>query len=77
MSVRVRAETISELIFAGLMHPVFLLTGKGQSVGLFQFDGFYLSDIASYAALIGLSNPPKVIVVPINGGVSVPGSWEH
>ncbi|MEJ0089345.1 MAG: protease pro-enzyme activation domain-containing protein [Limisphaerales bacterium] len=53
--------------------PGVSLTGKGQSVGLLQFDGFYPADIAAYAALIGLNNPPKVVVVPVNGGVPVPG----
>jgi subtilase family serine protease len=54
--------------------PGVTLTGKGQSVGLLQFDGFNPGDIAAYAALIGLNNPPKVVVVPVNGGVPVPGS---
>lgn len=49
------------------------LTGTGQNVALLQFDGFYPSDIAAYAAQIGLANPPNVVVVPVNGGVSVPG----
>ena len=54
--------------------PGVTLTGQGQSVGLLQFDGFYPSDIADYAALIGLNNPPQVVVVPVNGGVVVPGA---
>lgn len=53
--------------------PGTTLTGAGQSVGLLQFDGFYASDIAAYASAIGLTNPPSVITVPIDGGVSVPG----
>lgn len=54
--------------------PGTTLTGAGQSVGLLQFDGFYASDIASYVSIIGLTNPPSVVTVPVNGGVSVPGS---
>ena len=53
--------------------PGTTLTGAGQNVGLLQFDGFFASDIAAYAALIGLTNPPNVIVVPVDGGVAVPG----
>ena len=53
--------------------PGTTLTGAGQSVGLLQFDGFYPSDIATYAALINLTNPPPVVVIPIDGGVTVPG----
>jgi uncharacterized repeat protein (TIGR01451 family) len=49
------------------------LTGAGQSVGLLQFDGFFPSDIATYAALAGITNPPNVITVPVDGGVSFPG----
>ena len=54
--------------------PGVTLTGKGQSVGLLQFDGFYPGDIAAYEALIGLNNPPKLVVVPVGGGVPVPGT---
>jgi hypothetical protein len=49
------------------------LTGTGQTVGLLQFDGFYASDIATYASQAGLPSIP-VTVVPIDGGVSTPGS---
>ena len=53
--------------------PGTTLTGSGQNVALLQFDGFYPADIAAYAAQIGLANPPNVVVVPVNGGVPVPG----
>ena len=33
--------------------PSTMLTGAGQSVGLFQFDGFYSNDIATYAQTAG------------------------
>ena len=49
------------------------LTGTGQTVGLLQFDGYYASDIATYASQSGLTNIPQTIV-PIDGGVSTPGS---
>ena len=49
------------------------LTGAGQTVGLLQFDGFYASDIATYASQAGLPTIP-VTVVPVDGGVSIPGS---
>ncbi len=52
--------------------PGTTLTGAGQSVGLLQFDGFYASDIASYASQFGLPNIP-LTVVSIDGGVSTPG----
>jgi uncharacterized repeat protein (TIGR01451 family) len=49
------------------------LTGVGQSVGLLQFDGYYASDIAAYASQAGI--PPITLTnVPIDGGVSTPGS---
>lgn len=53
--------------------PGTTLTGAGQNVGLLQFDGFFPSDPADYAALIGLANPPTLVVVPVNGGVPTPG----
>lgn len=34
------------------------LTGAGQYVGLLQFDGYYPSDITSYATIAGLTNLP-------------------
>ncbi len=49
------------------------LTGTGQTVGLLEFDGFYASAIATYASQAGLPTIP-VTVVPIDGGVSAPGS---
>ena len=49
------------------------LTGTGQSVALLQFDGYYANDIASYASQAGI---PSITLtnVPIDGGVSTPGS---
>lgn len=53
--------------------PGTTLTGAGQNVGLFQLDGFYPQDPAAYAQQIGLTNPPNLVVVPVDGGVAVPG----
>jgi subtilase family serine protease len=53
--------------------PGTTLTGAGQSVGLVQFDGFFPSDIATYAAANNMVNPPQVVVVPVDGGVPYPG----
>jgi uncharacterized repeat protein (TIGR01451 family) len=53
--------------------PGTALTGTGQTVGLLQFDGFYASDITTYVSQTGLPNVP-LTVVPIDGGVSTPGS---
>ena len=54
--------------------PGTALTGTGQSVGLLEFDGYYPSDIANYETAIGMSaaNRPKMVVVPVDGGVSSP-----
>ncbi len=53
--------------------PASPLTGAGQSVGLLQFDGFYASDISTYASQAGLPTIP-VTVVPVDGGFGTPGS---
>jgi subtilase family serine protease len=53
--------------------PGTTLTGAGQNVGLLQFDGFFPTDPAAYAKMIGLSNPPNLVVVPVDGGVPIPG----
>jgi subtilase family serine protease len=46
--------------------PGVTLTGAGQSVGLLQFDGFYLNDIIAYEQQAGLPNVP-VTTVLLNG----------
>lgn len=48
------------------------LTGTGQKVALLQFDGFFTNDIASYATQTGITNPPALVIVPIDGGVPSP-----
>jgi len=52
--------------------PGTTLTGAGQNVALFQLDGFYASDITAYANQIGLTNPPQLVTVPVDGGVQTP-----
>jgi uncharacterized repeat protein (TIGR01451 family) len=56
--------------------PGTALAGSGQSVALLQFDGYYLSDIASYLATANYSTSltNTLVNVPVNGGVSTPGS---
>ena len=40
---------------------------------MFEEDGFYTNDIAAYETQIGLtSNPPTLVVVPVDGGQPVP-----
>ena len=48
------------------------LTGAGQTVGLFEFDGFYSNDITSYEAAAGISNIP-VQTVLLDGVSGIPG----
>lgn len=60
--------------FMAAYMPGVSLTGSGQTVGLLEFDGYYPSDISDYESLAGLSVP--VTVVPVDGGVSSPGSGD-
>ena len=49
------------------------MTGAGQTVGLFEFDGFYSSDIAAYAAAAGNGRTNIVIqTVLLDGYNGVP-----
>jgi hypothetical protein len=50
--------------------PGSTLDGTGQNVALVQFDGFYFEDITNYANTIGLTNPPAVVILPVDGGVA-------
>ena len=43
------------------------LTGAGQSIGLFQYDGFKQSDVTGYKTLNGISPGPTVKAKLING----------
>jgi hypothetical protein len=52
--------------------PGVALTGAGQSVGLYEMDGFYPSDISAYASLAGLPAVPLKTVL-LDGFNGVPG----
>jgi subtilase family serine protease len=61
--------------FRAAYAPGATLTGSGQSVALVQYDGYNSNDIAAYISMAGLTNYPISLTnVPVNGGVSVPGS---
>jgi hypothetical protein len=48
-------------------------TGTGQIVGLLEFDGYFPSDIASYASQAGIADPPPVKNVLVAGFNGLPG----
>ena len=54
--------------------PGTTLRGTGQNVGLLQFDGYYAADIAAYISQAGVTTSTVVTNVPVDGGVSTPGS---
>ncbi len=58
--------------------PQSLPTGTGQVIGLLEFDGFHMSDVANYLAALGApaAQINQVSVVPVNGGVASPGADE-
>ncbi|HEX3719858.1 MAG TPA: protease pro-enzyme activation domain-containing protein [Verrucomicrobiae bacterium] len=47
--------------------PGITLTGTGQTVGLFEYDNFYPSDVTTYESIAGLTNPPPVRTLFLNG----------
>jgi kumamolisin len=48
-------------------------TGVGQVIGLIELDGGYrAADIDHYFTNLGISPPPSVVAVPVNGGANVP-----
>jgi len=47
--------------------PGVMLTGAGQTLGLFEFDNYYPSDISEYESIAGITNPPPVQAVYLNG----------
>lgn len=58
--------------FRAAYTPGVSLNGAGQSVALFELDGYYASDIASYEQQANL--PAETLVnIPIDGGVGSPG----
>jgi subtilase family serine protease len=54
--------------FRAAYAPGVVLNGTGQSVALFELDGFYTNDILNYETNAGLPNIP-LPSVPVNGGV--------
>lgn len=58
--------------FRAAYAPGVSLDGSGQSVGLFELDSYYPSDIADYESLAGLPNVPVTNVL-INGFDQNPG----
>jgi uncharacterized repeat protein (TIGR03803 family) len=54
--------------------PGVTLTGTGQSVALFELDGYYASDITDYESLAGLPNVPLQNVL-IGGFDGTPSSY--
>jgi hypothetical protein len=52
--------------------PGTTLTGTGQSLGVLEFEGFYVKDITNYENAIGMSpnNRPQLVVVPLDGGAT-------
>lgn len=56
--------------------PGVSLTGTGQSVGLVEFGGYTNSDITNYALLDGITNPPALQNILIDGG-SAAGGGEY
>jgi hypothetical protein len=55
--------------FRAAYAPGVSLNGTGQSVALFELDGFYANDITAYEKDAGLPNIP-LTTVSVNGGVS-------
>jgi uncharacterized repeat protein (TIGR03803 family) len=58
--------------FRAAYAPGVALTGAGQSVGLFELDGYYASDIAQYESLAKLPNVPLINVL-LDGFAGTPG----
>jgi hypothetical protein len=51
------------------------LDGTGQTVALFEFDGYYTNDITAYETLAGLPRA-KLTNIPIDGGPRTPGNGD-
>jgi uncharacterized repeat protein (TIGR03803 family) len=52
--------------------PGVALTGAGQMVGLLEFDGYYPSDISTYASMVGIAAVPLTNVY-VDGFDGMPG----
>jgi parallel beta-helix repeat protein len=55
--------------------PGITLPGAGQSVGLFEIDGYYTNDITQYASIAGLTNGLTITNVLVDGFSGNPGSY--
>ncbi len=55
--------------FRNAYTPGVSLIGTGQNAALFEYDGYYTSDITSYEQFSGLP-PVKLVNVPIDGGIT-------
>ncbi len=53
--------------------PGSTLTGTGQTVGLFEFDNYYASDVATYESVANITNPPTVSTTLLGGYDGTPG----
>jgi len=58
--------------FRAAYAPGVALDGTGQSVALFELDGYFTADIIAYEAQAGLPNI-TLTNIPVNGGVGTPG----
>jgi uncharacterized repeat protein (TIGR01451 family) len=58
--------------FRAAYAPGVALDGTGQSVGLFELDGYFTADIVAYEAQAGLPNI-TLTNISVNGGVGTPG----
>jgi len=51
--------------------------GTGQTIGIIELGGGYTSsDLSQYFSSLGISNPPKVIAVAVDGGQNQPGGGD-
>ena len=57
--------------FRNAYAPGVTLTGSGQNCALFEYDGYYTSDILAYEQQAGLPNV-NLVNVPIDGGIVGP-----
>jgi uncharacterized repeat protein (TIGR03803 family) len=61
--------------FRAAYAPGVALTGTGQSVGLFEMDGYYASDVTAYESLASLPNVTLTNVV-LDGFSGPPGEYD-
>ncbi len=64
--------TYMGLDFRNAYAPDVTLTGAGQTVGLFQLDGYYAADITNYATKAGMANIPPLQNVLVGGFNGIP-----